>query len=340
MRGEAEETPGDDFRIDDETFKPYTHLRFKNDPDDFQFAIIADNAGGARPGVLAAAVELVNLLQPEFVVNVGDLIEGYSDDEGEVREWWKELDEYLERLDMPFFFVPGNHDINTPASVKVWRERFGDGRDYYHFVYKNVLFLMINTEDPPKQPADLEKLSPERYQLIVESYQVMQEIQEKEHLTAEDAARLLEVAEPVEEWVGEIHISDDQVQYFKEILKANPDVRWTFCFLHSPPWQSASGVGRDPGNFPKIEALLADRPYTVFAAHTHTYDHVVRNGRDYITTACTGALNIPRPGAIDHVVWVTVTDEGPKIANLLLSGMLDKRGPFDEMEGFGLFRPR
>ena len=38
------------FRID-EGSRPYTHLGFKNDPDEFQFAIITDNAGGARPGV-------------------------------------------------------------------------------------------------------------------------------------------------------------------------------------------------------------------------------------------------------------------------------------------------
>ena len=65
------------FQIDEKA-KPYTHLNFKNDPDEFQFAIIADNAGSGRRGVFPAAVEMVNLLQPEFVVNAGDLIEGYQ----------------------------------------------------------------------------------------------------------------------------------------------------------------------------------------------------------------------------------------------------------------------
>jgi predicted phosphodiesterase len=330
----------DSFRIDEDS-KPYTHLSFKNDPDDFQFAIITDNAGGARPGVFAKAAEMVNLLQPEFVVNAGDLIEGYSEDEDQIRAWWQEIDEYLGQLKMPFFFVPGNHDINSDASIKVWRERFGDDRGYYHFVYKNVLFLMVNTEDPPKQVADLQNMSPERYKLIAESYQAMEELQAKEHPTAEDGRKLLELAEPVEEWVGEIHISDDQVAYFKEVLEANPGVRWTFCFLHSPPYFTPTDTEKDPGDFPKIEALLADRPYTVFAAHTHTYDYDQRNGRDYITTASSGAINVPRPGAMDHVVWVTMTDQGPKIVNLLLNGILDKKGPpeGDAMEEIGLYRP-
>ena len=135
--------------------QPYTHLNFKNDPDEFQFAIITDNAGGARPGVFARAVEMVNLLQPEFVVNAGDLIEGYSEDEEQIRAWWQEIDEFLEPLEMPFFFLPGNHDHYSEVSVKAWGERFGDERGYYHFVYKDVLFLMVNTEDPPKSVARL-----------------------------------------------------------------------------------------------------------------------------------------------------------------------------------------
>ena len=85
----------DAFRIDEDA-KPYSNLNFKNDPDEFQFAMITDNAGGARPGVFSRAVEMVNLLQPEFVVNAGDLIEGYGDDEEQIRAWWQEIDEERE----------------------------------------------------------------------------------------------------------------------------------------------------------------------------------------------------------------------------------------------------
>ena len=65
------------FEIDQHS-RPFTHLEFKNDPDEFQFAFLSDNAGGSRPGVLPAAVRMLNLLQPEFVVGLGDLIEGYT----------------------------------------------------------------------------------------------------------------------------------------------------------------------------------------------------------------------------------------------------------------------
>ena len=170
------------FQIDDES-RPYTHLNFKNDPDEFQFAIITDNAGGARPGVFAKAVEMVNLLQPEFVVNAGDLIEGYSDDEAQIKAWWQEIDEFLDKLEMPFFFVPGNHDIFSDTAIKIWHERFGSERAYYHFLYKDVLFLMVNTEDPPKTVANLQRDNPELYKKIATNYPAMEELQKKKHQT-------------------------------------------------------------------------------------------------------------------------------------------------------------
>ena len=88
--------------------------------------------------------------------------------------------------------------------------------------------------------------------------------------------------------------------------------------------------------------MLSDKDYTVFAAHTHLYNYTQRKGRDYITTAMTGAMNVPRLGAIDHVVWITMTKEGPKIANLLLNGILDKTGPVagDLTEKAGMYQPK
>jgi hypothetical protein len=283
---------------------------------------------------------MVNLLQPEFVVHAGDLLAGYSDDPEQIRAWWQEVNKSLEPLEMPFFFLPGNHDYFSDDSVKAWGERFGDERGYYHFVYKDVLFLMINTEDPPKTVAALQRDNPELFAQVVASDKAMEEMQAKGQTTTEDGKSLLDLAEPVEEWLGEVNISEEQVAYFREVVETCSDVRWTFCFTHSPPYFALAGE-KDPGNFAKIEALLAGRPYTVFSAHTHTYDYDLRDGRDYITTATTGAINVVRPGAMDHIVWVTMTDNGPKVVNLLLTGMMDKKGPpkDDDLAAIGLYRP-
>ena len=323
------------FQIE-ENAKPYTHLNFKNDPDEFQFAIISDNAGGTRSGVLAKTVEMTNLLQPEFIVHVGDLIEGYSDDEDQIQAWWKEIDEILEPLKMPFFFLPGNHDLYSEPSTKAWRQRFGDERGYYHFVYKDALFLMINTEDPPKTLADLKHISPEGYDRMMLNFEALGKV--KGDLTLEDIKKVDELAD----WVGVINISDAQVAYFKEVLEVNPDVRWTFCFMHAPPYFTLTSGEKDPGKFAKIETLLGNRPYTVFSAHTHIYDYEERNGHDFITTSTSGGISIPRHGAIDHILWVTLDNEGPKIVNLLLNGIMDKKGPpkDDDLAAIGLYRPK
>lgn len=118
----------------DEGSKPYTHLRFQNDAENFQFAVISDQTGGKRPGVVPAAVDLLNLLQPEFVMSVGDFIEGYIEDEGQQKSQWEKVDESFKPLQMPLFFVMGNHDVNFDPSEQVWFDRVEANRGYSYFV--------------------------------------------------------------------------------------------------------------------------------------------------------------------------------------------------------------
>ncbi len=125
--------------------KPWSKLPLNNDPDKFQFAIVTDRTGGHRPGVFEYGVSRLNLLQPEFVLSVGDLIEGYTEDTLELNRQWAEFNGFINQLEMPFFYVTGNHDYTNPVMVDLWRKQFGV--DYYHFVYKNVLFLCLNSED-------------------------------------------------------------------------------------------------------------------------------------------------------------------------------------------------
>src|ERR1043165_780036 len=122
---------------------PWTNLNFNNDPKEFHFAIVGDRTGLHRPGVFEKGIRKLNLLTPEFVMNVGDLIEGYTKDEAEIDQQWDEIESNTAKLEAPFFYVPGNHDLSNPVQAKKWRERFGPS--YYHFVYRDVLFLCINT---------------------------------------------------------------------------------------------------------------------------------------------------------------------------------------------------
>lgn len=127
------------------TGKPWSKLPLNNNPDKFQFAIVSDRTGGHRPGVFEYGVSRLNLLQPEFVLSVGDLIEGYTEDSTELDRQWTEFNGFVKDLQMPFFYVAGNHDYTNLKMRDLWRKQFGV--DYYHFVYKNVLFLCLNSED-------------------------------------------------------------------------------------------------------------------------------------------------------------------------------------------------
>ena len=130
-----------------EAKNPWTSLELNNQTRNFQFAIVTDRTGGRRPGIFTKAVNKLNLMQPEFVLSVGDLIEGYSDDKGMWALEWSEFEANVKRLEMPFFFVPGNHDISNLGMQANWQRKFG--RTYYEFRYQDVLFLALSTEEIP-----------------------------------------------------------------------------------------------------------------------------------------------------------------------------------------------
>ncbi|MBI1832516.1 MAG: metallophosphoesterase [Planctomycetes bacterium] len=148
-----------ELQIDVENRNPWTHLRLNNAPENFHFVVVSDRTGGNRGRIFSQAVEQINLLQPTFVVCVGDLIQGYSKDEASLAAQWKEFQTYTSKLQMPFFYVPGNHDVANPTETDVWKGRFG--RSYYHFLYKDTLFLAVNSDDPSEEKAK-GKISPEQ----------------------------------------------------------------------------------------------------------------------------------------------------------------------------------
>ncbi len=252
--------------------KPWTSLNLNNEPGNFQFAIVTDRTGGHRPGVFMEGVKRLNLLQPEFVMSVGDLIEGYTEDVAELDRQWKEFDGFIDQLEMPFFYLPGNHDITNKVMEDEWKKRFGP--TYYHFKYKDVLFLCLNSEDQYRGS-------------------------------------------------GRGTISDTQYDWIEKTLRENQDVKWTLVFMHQPLWlQRAENL-----KWPNVEKLLSNRQHTVFVGHRHNYVRYERNNGNYFMLATTGgssSLRGPDFGEFDHVVWVTMTDDGPIIANLQLEGVFDQ----------------
>lgn len=285
--------------------KPWTDEQFDAANDKFTFAVFSDLTGGERERVFEIAVAQLNLLRPEFIMNVGDLIDGGTEDLDEIAAQWDSFDERAERATAPVFYAGGNHDLTGSVLQGVWDERVG--RRYYHFVYKDVLFLVLDTEDN----------SPERTQEIFEIRKAGIDVYMNE---GPEAFAETEYANLPEKSSGNLTV--EQSSYFVDAIANNPDVRWTFLFLHKAPWERAEET-----NFAAIEASLANRPYTVFNGHIHAYEHIERLGQDYIRLATTGGEHFPDlPASFDHVTLVTVDIDGVDIANLKMSGILDKTG--------------
>ena len=76
-------------------------------------AILPDRTTGEDWGLphLARAIDDLNLLRPDAVFCVGDLVQGYTRD---LETWNGEVDDYLaqvNRLDADFWPTAGNHDV-------------------------------------------------------------------------------------------------------------------------------------------------------------------------------------------------------------------------------------
>ena len=287
-----------------ETASPWTSLEALDAEARFHFVVVTDRTGGERPGVFPAAMEQVNLLQPAFVMSVGDLIQGYTDERSRIEAEWDELDAFVERLDAPFFYTPGNHDYSNQVMADIWRERYGP--DYYSLTYKDTLFIVLNSGLFDRSDADGHG-------------------RRRGDWEDEQAA---------------------QMAWLEETLAANIDVRWTFLFMHRPYWRRAwvrtddedtSAVGpwprheTIPAEWHRVHELLSERDYTAFAGHMHTYEYEIDEDAPHtherIALATTGGISNLRGvdyGEFDHFVWVTMTEDGPVIANLLLDGILPK----------------
>lgn len=276
----------------------------------FSFAVMGDRCGMMTAGVFEQGLQLLRDLRPDFVLFVGDLVEGYWKDAAKAREEWEYIDAQIAAAGLPFFQTVGNHDYGTQAMVDVWRER--KGMDYYAFRVGDMLFITLNTEDPfeemPDEFIDLVKRATEKVHHDPErTSEYMKEFYSG--LTPDQMEGMTKVG---------IGISEQQMAFVEKVLADHADAKHTFISMHKPGWKS------DSGEFARIEALLGERPYTVFAGHFHSLEFSRQNNRTYIQLGRTGAAAHGTTRGDDNLIlWATVREGEISYRVVHLDGVTD-----------------
>lgn len=135
------------------------------EPGHFRAAILADRTNGWPEGlqILAAAVEEIREASPDFVLTVGDMINGYTRHEEDwLREFEEEWQRFVEPLGLPIYYTPGNHDTwpgqrraDDHSNERLYREHFGPL--HYSFDVGRAHFVILYSDDglDSRRPAAL-----------------------------------------------------------------------------------------------------------------------------------------------------------------------------------------
>ncbi|MDR1964532.1 MAG: metallophosphoesterase [Planctomycetaceae bacterium] len=260
--------------------------------DSFTFLIFADRTTGTPEdiSILKDAVVDANRLAPDFVMNIGDMVQGYNATE----QWLEQMKEFksvMNELKCPWYPTPGNHDIYAGRYAKdlpkeqhekEYEEHFGPL--YYAFEYKNYWFIVLFTDEGNSETGEKSFSKPE--------CQVM---------------------------------SDAQFQWLKSILNKAKNAEGIFVFQHHPRWLG----GRYGNDWDKVHTAFVEtgNVKAVFAGHIHCMTFDEKDGIKYLTLATTGGKLSridPAAGLIHEIHHVSVRKSAePEITILPVNSTLD-----------------
>ena len=129
----------------------------KIEENEFHFVVLGDSQFHDT-AKFNRVIDQTKLLMPAFVIQVGDLIQGYNNDPEIVeKEWLRFKNQINPLLPIPFLPVPGNHDVyNANRKVDTALEQLYEnhwGSLFKSFKYKNAHFFLINTDSVETQNA-------------------------------------------------------------------------------------------------------------------------------------------------------------------------------------------
>jgi len=112
------------------------------EPDSFRFVVLGDRTGEAQPGVYERVWKDAAAERPAFVLSVGDTIEGLNDETAESE--WQQVEKTLSAwARFPLYLAPGNHDIWSARSEKLF-QKYSGHPPHYSFDYRQTHFTILD----------------------------------------------------------------------------------------------------------------------------------------------------------------------------------------------------